>query len=141
MDFALRMLLLPALLALSSGSAYAKDPSIAYDYHVPVTDTYTQRELLKNWALSVCLSMIATNADARRDANITASAYLEFGKQPIETYDELRELARKFVDRKYGGYIPGRFDTMKCIDLFHSAELNKLVNRHAPEGHSDPARQ
>ncbi|MDR1063076.1 MAG: type VI secretion system amidase immunity protein Tai4 [Azoarcus sp.] len=37
--------------------------------------------------------------------------------------------------------MPGRFDTMKCIDLFHSAELNELVNRHAPEGRGDPARR
>jgi Type VI secretion system (T6SS), amidase immunity protein len=101
---------------------------------VPMTDQYSQKTLLKNWALSVCLAAIAKDADARDDANATASAYLEFGHQKIEAYDALRELALQYAHRKYGGSIKSDFNTMKCIDLFHSKELDRLVTQLVHKG-------
>lgn len=97
-------------------------------------ERFTQRELLKNWALSVCLAGIAKDPADRDDANATAAGYLEFGRQPIETYAELRALALEFASRKYSakpeiGEVPSELNTMKCIDLFHSKELDKLVRR------------
>jgi hypothetical protein len=94
------------------------------------TASYSQRDLLKNWALSVCFAKITEDAKTEEDASATASAYLEFGEQPLEAYDEIEELVKKYVNRKYGGSIPSEFNTMKCIDLFHSAELDDLVTKH-----------
>lgn len=93
------------------------------------TETYSQATLLKNWALSVCLATVAKDAAEREDANATASAYLEFGHQPIEAYDKLRALAERYANKKYGGSIQADFNTMKCIDLFHSKELNDLAGK------------
>ncbi|WP_454763041.1 T6SS amidase immunity protein Tai4 family protein [Cupriavidus campinensis] len=95
---------------------------------------FSQRTLLKNWALSACLARIATSPADRDDAGATASAYLEFGKQPIESYDAIRPLIDRFVARKYGSRPEidtpsSEYNTMKCIDLFHSKELDKLVRR------------
>ncbi|MBR0567059.1 hypothetical protein J5J83_13130 [Azoarcus sp. L1K30] len=98
-------------------------------YSVPMTDTYSQKTLLKNWALSVCLAAVTKDADARDDANATASAYLEFGRQGIEAYEALRELAHQYANRKYGGSIKSDFNTMKCIDLFHSKDLDRMVTK------------
>lgn len=98
-------------------------------YSQSMTDKYSQKVLLKNWAMSVCLAKIATDKTARADANATASAYLEYGKQPIEAYDALRELALKFAARKYGGSIKSEFNTMKCIDLYNSKELDELATK------------
>lgn len=94
-------------------------------------ERYSQRDLLKNWAFSVCLATVAKDADAKADANATASAYLEFGHQGIEAYDELRKLAQEYAARHYSGSISSEFNTMKCIDLFHSAELDRLAGRLA----------
>ncbi|WP_347989666.1 T6SS amidase immunity protein Tai4 family protein [Methylomonas sp. AM2-LC] len=92
-------------------------------------ESYSQKTLLKNWALSVCLAQISKDVGAREDANATASAYLEFGRQRIEDYDTLRSLVEKYVNRKYAGSIKSDFNTMKCIDLFHSKELDDLASK------------
>ncbi|MCX7113368.1 MAG: T6SS amidase immunity protein Tai4 family protein [Proteobacteria bacterium] len=94
-----------------------------------MTEKYSQKTLLKNWALSVCLAMVSKDASIREDANSTASAYLEFGRQPIEAYDALRKLVEQYANRKYGSSIKSDLNTMKCIDLFHSKELKELTNK------------
>lgn len=103
-------------------------------YLSPMTGTYSQKTLLKNWALSVCLAAVAKDAGDREDANATASAYLEFGRQRIEAYDAVRELALEYASRNYSGSIKSGFNTMKCIDLFHSKKLDGLVTRLVRQG-------
>ncbi|NHZ44061.1 hypothetical protein F1609_28420 [Massilia sp. CCM 8693] len=94
-----------------------------------MTHSYSQKNLLKNWTLSACLAMNANDAATKADANATASAYMEFGRQRIEAYDALRKLARKYASLSYSGAVPSEFNTMKCIDLFHSSELDRLVTQ------------
>lgn len=94
---------------------------------MPQTARYSQRELLKNWALSACLATIAKSPADRDDANATASAYLEFGNQPIEAYQALGKLVERYAGRTYSGSIASEFNTMKCIDLYHSDALESLV--------------
>lgn len=99
----------------------------------PIT-TYSQKTLLKNWALSVCFAQITNDEKAVSDASATASAYLEFGKQDLDAYDELRSLVKKYVNLEYSakpdiGQTPPALNTMKCIDLFHSHELDRLTRR------------
>jgi hypothetical protein len=117
----LRKLLLPVFLLV------AADATAAEVYDDPGAARYSQKLLLKNWALSACLSIVATDDVARADANATAGAYLEYGHQPIEAYEELRKLAEQFAGRQYSGSVPSRFNTMKCIDLFHSRALDRLT--------------
>ncbi|WP_222853074.1 T6SS amidase immunity protein Tai4 family protein [Massilia genomosp. 1] len=93
----------------------------------PMTESYSQKNLLKNWTFSACLAMNAKDAATKADANAAASAYMEFGRQRIEAYDALRKLAEKYASLSYSGSIPSEFNTMKCIDLFHSSELDRLV--------------
>ena len=110
-----------ALLALSQ-QASAQQSQIG---------TYSQKTLLKNWALSRCLAEVYTDGPAKDDANATASAYLEFGRQSLEVYDELSKLVNKYVARTYAGSVESHFNTMKCIDLFHSRELDRLASELA----------
>lgn len=121
--------LLAAALFSVSVMAQAQAERAAADK--PATAGYSQKVLLKNWAFSVCLAKVAKTQDAKDDANATASAYMEFGKFPIETYEPLRELADRYAKRLYGGAAPGEFNTMKCIDLMHSKELEALTSRLA----------
>lgn len=92
---------------------------------------YSQKTLLKNWALSRCLSQAYPDGPSKEDASATASAYLEFGKQPIEVYEELSTIVDKFARRTYGGSVKSDFNTMKCIDLFHSQELDRLASKYS----------
>lgn len=96
---------------------------------LPQTSNYNQKTLLKNWALSVCLAQVAQDERTANDAGSTAGAYLEFGKQDLAVYDELRALVAKYVALKYGGSVQSEFNTMKCIDLFHSKELDRLSTK------------
>lgn len=100
---------------------------------VAATASYSQKTLLKNWAVSVCLAKVAKTPEAKEDANATASAYMEFGKQPLEAYESLRELADRYSKRVYGGAVESEFNTMKCIDLMHSKELETLTARLAKQ--------
>jgi hypothetical protein len=95
----------------------------------PMTSSYSQRDLLKNWALSACLATVAKSEADRSDANATAAAYLEFGNQPIEAYEALAELVKRYAERRYSGSVQSEFNTMKCIDLYHSGELVELVEK------------
>ncbi|GAA5175551.1 T6SS amidase immunity protein Tai4 family protein [Niveibacterium umoris] len=93
----------------------------------PTTAKYSQKTLLKNWALSRCLAQIAPDEASRNDANATAAAYLEFGHQPIETYEAIDKLVVTFIKREYAGSTKSSYNSMKCIDLFHSRDLDAIV--------------
>jgi len=127
MVVALTAPVLASLSLLAAPAAFAQPATAATP---SMTATYSQQTLLKNWALSVCLAHVADVAGAiavRDDANATASAYLEFGRQPLADYEALAALARRYAQRRYSGSIDAQFNTMKCIDLFHSAELERFV--------------
>jgi hypothetical protein len=91
-----------------------------------ILDTDPERLYFKNWTLSRCLGEITTNTPLNQDALNTASAYLEKSNLPIEAFSSADELVKKFLSRNYSGSIPGSFNIQKCIDLFHSEELEKL---------------
>lgn len=132
MGITLKSLLLTLFMVLATRSAAAvSQVTVAAPDSRSPGERYSQKTLLKNWALSVCLAQVAHSVRDRDDANAAASAYLEFGHQPIEAYDALRALARRYATRTYRGSIPASFNTMKCIDLFHSRELDTLVDRLA----------
>lgn len=94
-----------------------------------LTTQYSQSELLKNWALSHCLALVYKDDVVKNDARATASAYLEYGKQSVEIYHEIDEIAKKYSGLKYNGSISSDFNTMKCIDFIHDRELNELIKR------------
>jgi hypothetical protein len=97
-------------------------------------ETYSQRILLKNWALSVCFAQIAKDDGTAEDAGLTASAYVEFAHQGEEAYDQLRKLVDKYKNLEYAGSVKSNYNTMKCIDLFHSKELDRLVTKLVRQG-------
>jgi len=85
--------------------------------------------LLKDWALSRCLARVYKDGAAKEDAKATASAYLERGRQPIEAYEAIDRLIEQYANRT--GAVKSSFNTMKCIDLFHSAELERLASKYS----------
>jgi hypothetical protein len=86
-----------------------------------------QAAILKKWTLSRCLSQAAGETPAGDDAAKTAAAYLEMGNAAIEVYEKLDALAKSFLTRTYTGSVKSAYDTMKCIDLFESEELDQMA--------------
>jgi Type VI secretion system (T6SS), amidase immunity protein len=92
--------------------------------------SYSQTLLLKNWVLSRCLAKAYPSKQAKTDAQLSASGYLEFGNVPIEAYDEGELLVDQYLKRTYSGVIKNSYNTMKCIDLFHSKALEALTQKY-----------
>lgn len=69
------------------------------------------------------------NQTSKDDAYASAAAYLERGKQPMEAYEKLDELAIRYAKLTYGSVSGSKLNTMKCIDLFNSKELDELAGK------------
>jgi type VI secretion system (T6SS) amidase immunity protein Tai4 len=122
----LAITMLGSILIVFSQNAQAQAAEQGQTY--PVYN-YSQKTLLKNWALSRCLGRVATDEKSRGDAYATAAAYLEFGHQGMDVYKKLGVLIDKYAGKSYHGSIQSDFNTMKCIDLFHSKGLDQFVNQ------------
>ena len=91
----------------------------------------TQVTLLKKWALSRCLAKAGANSPPGDDAAKTAAAYLESGTAGIEVYEKLEELAGRYLERDYSGSVKSNYNTMKCLELYESDELDRVARDSA----------
>lgn len=93
-----------------------------------------QKNLMKDWALSICFARITQDAQTKKDAGATARAYLENSRQSVEEFAEIGQLIDRYIALKYEGSDESSYNTMKCIDLFHSKELDKLSEKFVKAG-------
>jgi hypothetical protein len=82
-----------------------------------------RNDALKNWALSRCLAKASQGERAGDDAAKSAAAYLEMSSAGIDVYNRLDVLVDGYLKRTYSGSVKSDYNTMKCIDLYHSKEL------------------
>jgi hypothetical protein len=87
-----------------------------------------ERGLLQDWALSRCLAKATKDEVTRDDAAKTAAALLERGNVGIATYERLEQLVDGFLARTYGGSLEANYNTLKCIDLYHSSDLAQALD-------------
>jgi hypothetical protein len=92
---------------------------------------YSPIEYLKNYGLSSCLSKGLEGDAATREAAAAAGGYLELGALNIEAYHATATLAEQFLAKKYSGINGEKLTVMKCIDFFHSKELDQLAKKYA----------
>ncbi|MCK6433939.1 MAG: type VI secretion system amidase immunity protein Tai4 [Aquabacterium sp.] len=85
---------------------------------------------MKNYALSACIAGGYRSSEVANDATAAANGYKELGSLDIDAYNEALALIKKFLDRDYASASGERMVLMKCIDLFHSKELDRLVQRY-----------
>jgi type VI secretion system (T6SS) amidase immunity protein Tai4 len=91
---------------------------------------YSPAQYLKNFALSRCIALGYKSDEAVKDSSAAAGGYLELGSFPMEAYEEADLLAKKFLAREYKGKHGEKLTLMKCIDLFHSEELEQLTKKY-----------
>ncbi|RZL19776.1 MAG: type VI secretion protein [Sphingomonas sp.] len=118
------MIAIMALLLVSAGGV-APEPAGGL---VATANVVTQRNLLKDWALSRCLARGAPQPFAK-DAAVSAAAILERGDYGMEAYEAVEALVGKQLGKRYAGSVPGNYVTLKCIDLYHGAPLDAVVRR------------
>lgn len=90
-----------------------------------------QVTVLKKWALARCLARAGGESPAGDDAAKTAAAYLEAGVAEIDVYEKLEALAGSYLDRQYTGSVKSDYNTMKCLDLYESEELDRVARDSA----------
>lgn len=94
------------------------------------TARYSPSQHLKNYALSACIAGGYQSSEVVNDATAAANGYKELGSLEIDAYNEALALIKKFLDRDYASASGEKLVLMKCIDLFHSKELDRLVQRY-----------
>ena len=124
--------LLPVLTLLSSGG-HAKDKAITS----PQAGARTYAQNYKDMVLATCIANAYENdKDASMDAGSSVSAlrdwtYYDMEKSP----DAIKSIVDSYLARDYHNplvesEIKGvRFDFLKCLDLYHSKELDAQVKR------------
>ena len=100
-------------------------------YSTPMTDKYSQKELMKNWALSDCFYAIAKDSKTKQDASETASAYAEFGHSQIQTYHELQKL----VDTQARGLSHAAIQAISRL-RFSSKRQERPFANHGENAHA-----
>lgn len=91
---------------------------------------YTPIQYLKNYALSACIADGYQSADVIRDATAAANGYMELGSLDIDAYNEALLLGREFLAKEYLSKRGEKLILMKCLDLFHSRELDQLARKY-----------
>lgn len=92
---------------------------------------YSPVQYLKNFALSVCIAEGFQSDEVKKEANAAAGGYLELGRFPFESHEEAAALAKKFLAKEYLSIHGQKLTVMKCIDLFHSRELDRLARKYS----------
>lgn len=91
---------------------------------------YTPVQYLKNYALSACISEGYQSKEVINDAVAAANGYKELGSLDIDAYNEVAALIPKFLSKNYMSQSGEKLIIMKCIDFFHSKELNRLARKY-----------
>jgi hypothetical protein len=114
---AIRMILLMVGIAITSHSCASQS----------MQRESAEAGILKDWALSRCLAKAAKDENFGNDAAKTAAAFLERGTAEMTTYEKVETLIDTFLARRYSGSVKGEYKTMKCIDLYHSRDLDDSI--------------
>lgn len=112
---------------------YAKDERRAS----PQSGTRTHRQNYKDMVLATCIAnAYRHDKDAAIDAGSSVSALRDWTAYDLEKApDEIKSLVDRYLARDYhnplvDSEIKGvRFDLLKCMDLYHSTELDAQVKR------------
>lgn len=92
---------------------------------------YTPAQYLKNYALSFCIADGYQSKEVVNDAMAAANGYKELGSLDIDAYNAVAILIPKFLSKNYLSQSGEKLTVMKCIDFFHSNELDRLAREYA----------
>jgi len=94
---------------------------------------YTPIQYLKNYALSSCIADGYQSKEVVNDAVAAANGYKELGSLDIDAYNEVATLGQMFLSKNYMSQSGENLVIMKCIDFFHSKELDRLARKYATQ--------
>lgn len=88
----------------------------------------------KDRALAFCVARGYTDTPAGEDAASTGGVFLDWTYFDLAANDELDALIARYLQRDYStpieGFSDAKFTLLKCIDFYHSPELDQLVRNY-----------
>jgi hypothetical protein len=114
--------LLAVALIVAPLTAGAKDTHARFEYS-PI-------QYLKNFALSTCIADGYKSEEVAKDSRAAAGGYLELGRLPFEAHEAAAALGKQFLAKEYQSASGEKLTLMKCIDFFHSKELDQLARKY-----------
>jgi hypothetical protein len=123
---------LAVLLALGVSGAIASANQMS-----PSAPSRQDASNFKDMVLAICVSKIyQKQSEASADAASSARALVEWTRYDADVApDEIEKLVATFTKRDYQNPLgdnasrSSKFDFLKCLDLFHSRELESLTRR------------
>lgn len=91
---------------------------------------YSAEQYIKNYALSVCVAKRYNSKEVKDDASAAARGYLEFGDYSLAAHSAVRKLVDEFLAKTYSSQSGEPMTLAKCIDVYHSAELENIVKQY-----------
>jgi hypothetical protein len=116
---------------VAAAIAFLVAPLLADAKGADVRVEYSPVQYLKNFALSTCIADGYKSEEVIKDSTAAAGGYLELGRLPFEAYEEAASLGKKFLAKDYQSISGGQLTLMKCVDFFHSKELDRLAKRYS----------
>jgi len=100
----------------------------------------------KDRALAFCVARAYADSPAGQDAASTAGIFLDWTYFDLPANDALDSLITRYLQRDYStpieGFSDAKFALLKCIDLYHSRDLDELVGQYVRHpnrpGHTPP---
>lgn len=111
--------------------AFLAAPMVVDAREANVRVEYSATQYLKNFALSACIADGYKSDEVTKDSKAAAGGYLELSSLPYEAHEEAALLGKKFLAREYRGISGEKLTLMKCIDFFHSQELEQLAKKYS----------
>lgn len=106
--------------------------AVADDLPAAASRSYAQN--YKDMALASCIATAyQRDKDISLDASFTANALNEWGRYDIdENTGKIEKITKEFLKRSYQSHHGSnvQLELLKCIDLYHSDELEQLVKQH-----------
>lgn len=88
---------------------------------------YSSEQYLKNYALSTCIAQGYQSKEVIDDAAAAARGYLEFGDYSLAAHTAVRKSGLQFLNKNYASQSGQPMILAKCIDFYHSQQLDSLV--------------
>lgn len=97
----------------------------------------TNGQNYKDRALASCISEAYRGSAAGEDASVTKSAFVEWSYYDDDKGNPAVDvLVKKYLQRDYSnpteGYAGAKFQLLKCVDMYHSKELEAQVPMYVP---------
>lgn len=96
---------------------------------LPEVNSFSQQQIFSNWVQNRCVGKIADSESLKKDAKVSAAAWLEASNLPAELFEKADKAIDNQLQEKIGGSLPGEYQVLKCTLIAYSEAINKIYGK------------